>query len=118
MGGGIYMPPADVLKKLRLHIVENPAEYRNAMRAVEAKKIAGEFGGHAMARVPKGFDAGHEAAALLKCRSFFYYAELAPEAMLRPEFEKELVSRFRAIAPFVQLLDQPLAGRKRSAGDS
>jgi hypothetical protein len=33
--------------------------------------------------------------------------------MLSAGFEKDVVSRFRAIAPFVELLDEPLVGRKK-----
>jgi uncharacterized protein (TIGR02453 family) len=112
IGGGIHMPPPDDLKKIRFHIVENSGEYRKAMRAVTAKKIAGQFEGHTMSRVPKGFDCDDPSADLLKCRSFFYYSSLEPEIMLSNTLEKEIVSRFRAIAPFVHLLDQPFVGRK------
>jgi uncharacterized protein (TIGR02453 family) len=111
IGGGIYRPPADVLKKLRLHMVENFDAYQKTMRGVTAKKIAGGFEGDTMSRVAKGFDPEDRAAELLKCRSFFYYANLDSELMLTAAFEKEVVSRFRAISPFVHLLDQPLAGR-------
>lgn len=112
IGGGIHMPPTDELKKLRLHMVENYGAFRRTMRAVEAKKIAGGFFGHEMSRVAKGFDPESEAAELLKCRSFFYYSDLEPEVMLTPGFEKEVVSRFRAIAPFVELVDQVFVGRR------
>ena len=113
IGGGIHMPPADELKKIRLHLAENHGRYQKTMRGVGAKKIAGGFFGHAMSRVPKGFGCEDPAAELLKCRSFFYYADLEPEAMLSAGFEKDVVSRFRAIAPFVELLDEPLVGRKK-----
>jgi uncharacterized protein (TIGR02453 family) len=112
MGGGIHMPPADELKKLRVHMVENFDRYQKTMRRVQASKIAGEFFGHAMSRVPKGFDCEDPAAELLKCRSFFYYTDLEPEVMLTPGFEKELASRFRAVAPFVHLLDEAFVGTK------
>jgi uncharacterized protein (TIGR02453 family) len=116
IGGGIHMPPGDELKKLRLHMTENWGDYQKTMRAVEAKKISGEFFGHAMSRVPQGFDSEDPAAELLKCRSFFYYSDLEPELMLTPGFEKEVVSRFRAIAPFVHWLDEVVVGRKKKMG--
>ena len=112
IGGGIYRPEPGLLKTLREHIAANHEAYAKTMRGVRAKKIAGEFEGHAMQRVPKAFDAEHPAAELLKCRSFFYFSEMPVEAALEPTFEKEIASRFRAIAPFVQLLDEPLMGKK------
>jgi uncharacterized protein (TIGR02453 family) len=112
MGGGIYRPDAAKLKILRAHIAENVAEYSKTIKEARAKKITGEFEGHEVQRVPKGFDPEHPAAELLKCRSLFFFAELPAEAALETTFEKEVVSRFRAISKFVQLLDQPFAGQK------
>ena len=113
VGGGIYGPPPDLLRSIRSHVAENHSQYDKAIRDVNAKKIAGKFEGQALTRVPKGWDPEHPAAELLKCRSLFFYAELPPETMLRPTLEKEITSRFRAIAKFVQLLDQPIVGAKK-----
>lgn len=113
IGGGIYHPGPDLLRKIREHIAENHREYRNAIRQVNARKIAGAFEGEPLTRVPKGWCAEHEAADLLKCRSLFFYAELPPETALEAGLEREITRRFRAIAKFVQLLDQPLVGVKK-----
>jgi uncharacterized protein (TIGR02453 family) len=113
IGGGIYQPPADLLRKIREHIAENHGEYRKTIRQVDARGIAGAFEGQPLTRVPKGWCSEHEAAELLKCRSLFFYAELPPETALTAGVEKEITSRFRVIAKFVQLLDQPIAGAKK-----
>ncbi len=115
IGGGIYQPPADMLKTIRAHIAENPDAYEKAIREVNARKIAGRFEGQPLTRVPKGWPPDHAAAELLKCRSLFFYAELPPETALEPGLEKEITSRFRAIAKFVKLLDIPIVGRKQFA---
>jgi uncharacterized protein (TIGR02453 family) len=113
IGGGIYQPPPDLLRKIREHLVEHYGDYQAVIRQVNAKKIAGAFEGQAMTRVPKGWCAEHEAAEMLKCRSLFFYAELPPETALQPGVEKEITSRFKAIAKFVQLIDQPIVGPKK-----
>jgi uncharacterized protein (TIGR02453 family) len=113
IGGGIYQPPPDLLRKIREHVAANHGEYRKVIRQVNARKIAGSFEGQPLTRVPKGWCSEHEAAELLKCRSFFFYAELPPETALGPGVEKEITSRFRAIARFVELLDQPIVGAKK-----
>jgi uncharacterized protein (TIGR02453 family) len=114
IGGGIYAPPPDLLRRLREHIAESSAQYDKVIGAVNAKKIAGKFEGDPMTRVPKGWDPTHPAAELLKCRSLFFYSELPPETMLTRGFEKDITSRFRAIAKFVELLDRTMIGRKVS----
>lgn len=113
IGGGIYAPPPDLLRRLREHVAENHTQYEKAIREVNAKKIAGKFEGQPLTRVPKGWDPEHPAADLLKSRSLFFYAELPPETMLLPTFEKEVTVRFRTISKFVQLLDQPIVGVKK-----
>jgi uncharacterized protein (TIGR02453 family) len=57
LGAGCWMPPADVLKRIRARIVEDPAKFG---RIVRGKKLIETFGGLAdrerLARLPKGFD--------------------------------------------------------------
>ena len=115
IGGGIYQPPPELLKKIREHIGEKFGEYESTMRTVRAKEVAGEFEGQPMTRVPKGWDPEHEAAELLKCRSLFFYAELKPETALAPGLEEEITKRFRAIAPFVRLIDEAVTGSRKNA---
>lgn len=113
IGGGIYQPPADMLKIIRAHVAENPAVYDKAIREVNARKIAGAFEGQPLTRVPKAWPPDHPAAELLKCRSLFFYADLPAETALTPAVDKEIITRFRAIAKFVQLLDTPIVGQKK-----
>ncbi len=112
IGGGIYQPGGDLLKKLREHIAANPAEYASVIRKIRAGGISGEFEGQPLTRVPKGWDPDHPAAELLKCRSLFFYASLPAETALEPRFAKEIATRFRAVAPLVRLLDQAILGGK------
>ncbi len=113
IGGGIYQPQPDLLRVIREHVAENYEQYAAVIRKVEKRKIAGPFVGQELTRVPKAWSAEHKAAELLKCRSLFFYAELPPETALHPELEGEIMSRFRAIAEFVKLLDRPITGHKK-----
>jgi uncharacterized protein (TIGR02453 family) len=115
IGGGIYQPPGDMLKIIRAHVAENPAAYDQAIREVNAKKIAGAFEGQPLTRAPKGWPPDHPAAELLKCRSLFFYADLPAETALTPALGKEITARFRAVSKFVELLDTPIVGRKKFA---
>jgi uncharacterized protein (TIGR02453 family) len=115
IGGGIYAPPPNRLRKIREHVAANYDQYDKAIREVHAKKIAGNFETQPLTRVPKGWESTHPAAELLKSRSLFFYAELPPETMLEPTLEKEVTSRFRVISRFVHLLDQSMVGKKAFA---
>ena len=115
IGGGIYQPGAELLKRIREHIGTESDVYENAIRKIQARKVAGTFAGQPMSRVPKGWDPKHPAAELLKCRSLFFYAELPPETAVSASLETELVSRFRVIAPFVRLIDEAVIGSRRNS---
>ncbi len=114
IGGGIYQPPPELLKQIREHIGTKFDRYDRLIRKIRAKEISGEFEGQPMTRVPKGWDPKHEAAELLKCRSLFFYSELAPEMAISEGFEDEITKRFRTIAPFVQLIDEAVIGTRKS----
>jgi uncharacterized protein (TIGR02453 family) len=115
MGGGIYMPRADILAGIRKAIDADPGSFRRAIRKIESKKIAGEWEMHQLTRVPKGYVADHPAADLLKGRSLFFYSKLPAETIFSPEVGKEIATRFRAVAPLVQILDKAILGAVRSA---
>lgn len=117
IGGGIYRPQPELLKRLRSHIAARHETYQNVMNRIRRKKIAGEFEGEPISRVPKGWSPDHEAAELLKCRSFFFYSVNDPEAALDAGFAKEIIRRFEVIAPFVKLLDEPLTGTRSGQFD-
>lgn len=115
IGGGIYQPGPELLKKIREHVGAKFDEYESVIRKIHAKKVAGKFEGQPMTRVPKGWDPQHEAAALLKCRSLFFYSELPPETALAETLEDEIAKRFRAITPFVKLIDEAVIGSRKNA---
>ena len=73
----------------------------------------GEFDGQKLTRPPKGFAADDPAMDLLLCRQWGVAGTLPAEMAGRPGLVKEVVSRFRAAAPMVALLNAPLVGRAR-----
>ena len=114
IGGGLYMPDPEALRSLRNHIAENPAQFRKLTNSAKVRKLFGEMHGEQLSRVPKGFLPDHPAADLLRFKRFIFYIELAPEMATTPTFFREIVQRFRAIAPFIAFLNTPLgAARKK-----
>ena len=79
----------------------------------KVRKLLGDLYGEGMTRVPKGFDAGHPAADLLKRKHWFLYAELDPKLAVSPGLVKEIVSRFEAIAPLIEFLNRPLLAQQK-----
>ena len=113
IGGGLYMPEPEVLRALRNHIADNPAQFRKLIGSATVRKLFGEMQGEQLSRVPKGFSADHPAADLLRFKQFIFYTEQPPELAVTPAFLREIVQRFRAIAPFVAFLNAPLAPARK-----
>jgi uncharacterized protein (DUF2461 family) len=68
----------------------------------------GELQGVQTKRVPKGFSADDPAADLLRHKNFILFAKPDPDIATTPKLFREIVTRFEAIAPFVEFLDKPL----------
>ena len=81
LGAGCYLPPRDVLARLRAHVV---ADHRGLGRVLKNKRFASTFGAlnqdDKLARLPKGFDAGmpdlERIGELLRLKSFIVTADL------------------------------------------
>ena len=81
LGAGCYLPPRDVLARLRAHVV---AEHRGLARVLKNKHFVATFGAldqdDKLMRLPKGFDADmpdiERIGDLLRLKSFIVTADL------------------------------------------
>ena len=106
VAGGIYMPQPEELLAIRTWLAENHAAFGKASRG--PVRLVGELTGSSLQRVPKGFDAGHPAAALLKMKQWYYDCTMDAKLATTPKLLPELVKRFRAMLPAMELLSKPL----------
>src|SRR3954465_22824 len=65
LGGGIWMPPPPTLARIRERIDNEPAAPARPARAPRARRYGGLAEEAMLARMPRGYDAAHPAAALL-----------------------------------------------------
>jgi uncharacterized protein (TIGR02453 family) len=110
IAGGIYMPPPEDLLKIRTWLAEHHAAFRKTARG--PVKLMGELRGGSLTRVPKGFDAAHPAADLIKMKQWYYGAQLDAKLAITPKMLPELIRRFKVMAPVMEELAKPLASRK------
>jgi uncharacterized protein (TIGR02453 family) len=115
IAGGVYMPTPDELRAIRLHLVDHHQELRRILRGRTLRTLMGELMGAELARVPKGFDADHPAADLVRCKQWLLDIELDAGLATTPQLYDELVKRFRAMTPFVEFLNAPLVASRRRA---
>jgi uncharacterized protein (TIGR02453 family) len=103
---GCYMPGPPQARAIRTWIAANHDKFRKAAKAAE--KSMGKMHGEGLARMPKGFDAAHPAADLLRRKSWMYCYPLDAKLVESPKLLPEIVKRFRAATPFVEMLNSAL----------
>jgi uncharacterized protein (TIGR02453 family) len=109
IAAGLYMAGPDELRAVRTFLAANHAAFRAAAKAPE--KLLGKLEGESVARMPKGFDAASPAADLLKMKQWLYWKELDVKLATSPKLRAEIVKRFRAAAPVVEMLNTGLMKR-------
>ena len=97
------MPGPEELRAMRTWIAENHAALRKAARGPE--KLMGKLHGDSLTRSPKGFDPAHPAGDLIRMKSWLYWVELDAKLAESPKLFSEVMKRFRAAAPVVEMLN-------------
>jgi uncharacterized protein (TIGR02453 family) len=113
VGGGVYMPAPETLQAIRTHLAGNHAAFRKLIRARRLRGLMGEMQGSQLSRVPKGYPPDHPAADLVRYKQFLFYIELSPELAPTGNLQSEIVSRFRAITPFLRFLNTPFRQERK-----
>ncbi len=103
-GGGIWLPPAAELLKIRNTIVDNPNEWRRIKSSRPVKRYFGGIGGDGLKRPPRGFDAEHEHIEDLKRKSFFLMRREPAEIILDDGFVGEVEKTFKAAMPLMEYI--------------
>jgi uncharacterized protein (TIGR02453 family) len=109
-GGGLWMPMAPELNKLRQEIDYNFEEWSGIVTNRTFKKIFpdGLEQEEILSRPPKGYDDENPAIGYLKLKSFIVTRTFTDEEVLSKSLLKELVKTFGAMREFVQFINRSL----------
>ncbi len=104
-GGGVYMPMSPQLKRIRAKIDKDHKELSKALnaksfRAIYPKGLTGE----SLKRIPAGYSDEHQAAELLKMKSFLFGADLTEDDLLTEDLPEILGKMFNVALPVVEFL--------------
>jgi uncharacterized protein (TIGR02453 family) len=108
IGGGIYMPDNDQLKKIRSAIADHSDQFPSIVRLPKFKKIFGKLEGEKLQRVPKGYDPDHPMAEWLKHKQFFVWIEWPESKCLKDKFVAEVAEVYKAATPLVRFLNEAM----------
>jgi uncharacterized protein (TIGR02453 family) len=112
VAGGIYHPSPETMYLVRTHIAANYPELRRILANKKTRKLVGDLQGDELTRAPKGFDPLHPALDLIKKKDWILDVTLDASLATTPKLYREVLDRFRALAPLIEYLNRPLLGRK------
>jgi uncharacterized protein (TIGR02453 family) len=113
-GGGMYMPSSPVLYQVREHIATDHRRLSEIVGAAAFKRTFGALEGEQLRRVPRGFAPDHPAGRFLKYKQFLAGCERPAEFATSPGFYRALLAGFKALAPLVAFLNEPLVAGLKS----
>jgi uncharacterized protein (TIGR02453 family) len=111
IAGGLWMPEAADLKKLRQEIDYNWDDFK---KIVEAKKLKSVFGSlekskeTVLSRPPKGYDDENPAIEYLKFKSLIASAKITDEDLISRDLVKKLTNHFEILKPLIDFCNQAL----------
>lgn len=106
IAGGIWMPPADVLKKIRQEIDYSGKEFLSVLEVPEFKKTFGGLQGDTLKTSPKGYESDHPFIELLKFKSFIVSTPLQDSMIADGSFKNHTIEVFRQMKPFHDFLNR------------
>jgi uncharacterized protein (TIGR02453 family) len=104
VAGGIWMPPADILKNIRQEIDYSGQELVDLLTQPDFARDFGQLEGDQLKTSPKGYPADHPFIDLLKFKSFIVSKPITDQDIQKRNFLELSVDAFRLMKPFHDFL--------------
>lgn len=108
IGGGVWMPPSDLLKKVRQEIDYGYDEFKKIINNKEFKKLYPKIDGEQLKKAPQGYEPDNPAIEHLKLKSFTVGHHVADKNMTEKTLVKETLKSFKTMKPFIDFLNRAI----------
>ena len=105
IAGGVYMPQAENLTKIRQEIDYNVSELKTITEAPKFMEFFGAIEGEKLKKAPKGYPIDHPNLELLKLKSFLVIHKVKDSQVLKTGFIDYVLTVFKAMEPFNSYLN-------------
>ena len=109
VGGGIYVPDSDQLKKIRKAIATHGKEFLSIVDNQRFKKLFAPFEWDKLQRIPKGFEEHHPMAEWLKYKQFFVGVAWPTPKCYKETFVQETAKICQELTPLVKFLNRAMS---------
>ncbi|MBN3580866.1 DUF2461 domain-containing protein [Algoriphagus aestuarii] len=106
IGGGIWMPQGETLKKIRKEIDYSGGELMKIENHPNFKSAFGEIQGEKLKTSPRDYDAEHEFIEYLKLKSFTVTTALKDQVINSGQFIQVALDTFHTMRPFQDFLSR------------
>lgn len=108
LGGGVYMPQSDALKKIRQEIMYQVSDFKSIIEDKKFVKTYTQMEGDKLVRPPKDFPADFPDIELLKHKSYVAVHGLSDEDVLKDDFKSHITRTFKILYPLNAFLNRAL----------
>lgn len=111
IGGGLWQPEPENLKKVRQEIDYNWDEFQSILKNRSFKKIYGDLlktGDLSLSRMPKGYEEDNPAIDYLKLKSLIAETTIADEDLTKSSLHKKTVTAFETLQPLLNFINRSL----------
>lgn len=116
LAGGIWMPEADTLKKIRKEIDYSGAELQRIENDPDFKKLFSQIEGEKLKTSPRDYDADHQFIEYLKLKSFTVSHQISDKAVESGAFITFALDGFQRMKPFNDFLRQAIEEVENGSG--
>lgn len=108
LGGGIYLPQPEVLKKLRNGVLQHVGEFKKIIHSKNFIQYFNKIEGEKLKKTPKDFPSDWPDADLLKFKSYTIFHPLTEDILESKDAMNYFVKVFKQMLPFNAFLNKAL----------
>lgn len=108
VAGGLWMPEANDLKKVRDAIDYDYKAFAKIVESKEAKAMGGLSEEGKLKTAPKGYPKDHPGLEYLKHKGYVFYSKIDDKEVTKPDFADTVVKHLKTIKPLADYLNQAL----------
>ncbi|TXE14054.1 DUF2461 domain-containing protein [Algoriphagus aquimarinus] len=116
LAGGIWMPMADTLKKIRKEIDYSGAELAKIESNPEFKSLFGQIDGEKLKTSPRDYEADHEFIDYLRLKSFTVSSKISDRDIESGNFINIALDGFQKMRPLQEFLTQAIEDVEGGSG--
>lgn len=105
-GGGLWMPPPPLLKKVRQEIDYSFVEFDKIINGKAFKKLFPQIDGETLQRPPQGYEADNPAIDLLRKKSFTTGHKMTDESLTDKAAVRNVARVFTELRPMIEFLNR------------